>query len=197
MCEILKHYDMDLFTIKNDKEKENNEMFIKKRTHDEAFGNECENNICNISDKRVKQEEDVTTNTSKADDSQIFERINKPDSLSESLIAITCKANSSECLQNQKYRDQDILINLKNLNEILCKCNNCIEKYNKLNLKFLSEDFHADWINRVNLEEQLIKDVEEDTEENKNNLNNLNNCELKDIRGIKNLSMEKVILLNI
>jgi hypothetical protein len=192
--DFLKKYDLELFAVKagaqethvNDTSQEKQTFLGKKRTHEEAFGKDEEPLSASKLAKLDKDEEKATPKKSSHTSNNVEKEDNGPKE---------CKAKSEYSENYNKFKDHNLLINLKVFSELLCHCDECHSIYEASRLGFLCGDFYDDWINRVILEEQLKKDVEEDTEENRRMLDILQTCELKDIQAIKDLPMEKVYIV--
>jgi hypothetical protein len=177
MAEVFKNYDMDVFTSVKLNKIDEDGFIGKKRTHEEAFGKVDET----TPDKKPKLDEPEKTK-----ENVIIPKVK------EETILISCKAQIEYPDTIAKYLNRDILLNLKIFSDIICKCKTCTDKYISLNLSFLGTDFYNEWINRIKLEEQLVKEVEEDNIENKAVLDTLNTYELNDSNDIKTLPVEKV-----
>jgi hypothetical protein len=186
------HYDMDLFTtmlkgVNKDNNEDQDIMLGKKRTHEEAFGKDEES----TPDKKPRLDnESELINTDKTPNQTSEKK-------KEQVNPDECKALLPLPDVIGKYKGKDILVNLKVFSDVLCKCNKCIDKYNTLKLNYLTSDFYSDWTNRMNLEEQLAKEAEEDTVENQAAIENLNTCELREMNAIKSLPLEKQVELSL
>ena len=90
----------------------------------------------------------------------------------------------------------DILIDINKFNQILCKCQKCLELYYEKGIKFIGskETLVDDWENRQILEDKLNEEASQDNEENRQIIDKIDNCDFHMIPEIREMPIEKVII---
>jgi hypothetical protein len=172
--------------INNDDKRENvspNSTSNKKRKFYEAFPDELNNINSNKSHKEIDKDEE---------DAIIIHNQEKENG------KVLCKLKSNPSINSDeynKYKDNDVFINLKKFYEIICKCSQCVENYKELKVDFMVDNnFIQDWTGRILIEDKLCKEAEENNKENQNFVSQISEVNIFNSNKVRNLPVEKVIL---
>ncbi len=98
-------------------------------------------------------------------------------------------------LKNTIFADKlDILVDINNFFQLLCKCETCLQLYSDRKIGFVSskEELTDDWNNRELLEDKLDDQASLDNEENREIINKIDNFDINMLPEVREMPIEKV-----
>ena len=209
-CFLFENYDMKKFVyglIKDDEDNEdenkiNENIDNNKNDNIDTKNNENNNNnneINNDINKLISGNE--FGKKRKHNEIEKNEEININNNNNNNNIC-KLKENKFNYTENKKLLDEillnknELIINTKVFEKILCYCQSCKELYKEKNLEYLiSGNFHTEWYKRVLLQDKIEEDIDKNTEENNEILNEIDNTDIFKSNEIKSLDVEKQIEL--
>jgi len=107
------------------------------------------------------------------------------------------KENNNALLKGKAVSDYDIIVDIKSVIDIMCKCERCSEMYEKNDISYiLKSNFCEDLKSRTMVEDKLKEETDMKKEENQNLITDLNNSNFFNIGRVKSLPMEKVNVIS-
>ena len=114
-----------------------------------------------------------------------------------------------ECKRNnrvKKYNDivseivsvqKDLIVCGEKLEELLCKCGNCLLLYKDNGVSFLGGNAYKEWTERTLFEDEINSELDVDKEENKMIIDNINEINLYQTNVVKALDYDKQVELSL